>query len=316
MRPTIVAGSTSATTSLAHLVEEFLDSCRARGLSLGTIERAYTYSLREVLLPWCDREGIADVEQLDQRALDRYTAKLLRDGGARGRLSPHTVHSYVRPVRQFLAWVTAEGERSSTAKPQLPRLPRRILDVLSREEIELLEGASSDERDKLIVRTLADTGVRVSEMCALRASDIVEGRRGRECFLRVWGKGDRERLVPLPPQLAKRLSRFLKHRRPAVAADDRIFISKRKSADGSRDPITRNGVLQLLRELRNRAGIVKRVHPHLFRHSFATEALRRGMSPMLVARVLGHTSLRMIENTYSHLNNDDAYDAVIAMLRA
>jgi integrase/recombinase XerD len=83
--------------------------------------------------------------------------------------------------------------------------------------------------------------------------------------------------------------------------------------DGTRDPITRNGVLQLLRELRKRAGTSERVHPHLFRHSFATEALRRGMSPILVARVLGHSSLRMIETTY---NSDDDYDAVIAMLKA
>ena len=63
-----------------------------------------------------------------------------------------------------------------------------------------------------------------------------------------------------------------------------------------------------------RAGITKRVYPHLFRHSFATEALRRGMNPIQLAKILGHTSLRMIERTYSHLDQTDAYDAVLKML--
>ena len=73
---------------------------------------------------------------------------------------------------------------------------------------------------------------------------------------------------------------------------------------------------QLVRELGQRAGIAKRVHPHVFRHSAATHMLRRGMNPLLVSKVLGHESLAMITRTYSHLTVDDAHEALMAALRA
>ena len=74
--------------------------------------------------------------------------------------------------------------------------------------------------------------------------------------------------------------------------------------------MTTNGVQQMVRSLAYNVAITKRVHPHLFRHSFATEALRRGMNPVQLSNILGHSGLRMIERTYSHLNASDAYDAI------
>jgi len=91
-------------------------------------------------------------------------------------------------------------------------------------------------------------------------------------------------------------------------------VSIRRGRGGTYDPLTPSGVGQLLRSLAYRAGLTKRVHPHLLRHSFATEALRRGMNPIQLAQILGHSGLRMIESVYSHLNTTDAYDAMMRML--
>lgn len=304
-----VADAAPATT-LEQLVGDYLSSCRARGLARATVEQ-YRFSLTEVFLPWCRDQAVNDVAELSQRALDRFTAHLLEEGGRRGRLSRTTSHTYIRHVRQFLNWARKEGETASEAKPQLPRLPRRVLDVLSREEIDQLEGAAQTERDKLIVRLLADTGIRVGELCALRVGDVTRHERG--ALLKIHGKGGKERLVPLRPELARRLDRFSRHR-PRDAVDDRIFLALRRGREGDYEALTTSGVGQLLRGLADRAGLTKRVHPHLLRHSFATEALRRGMNPVQLAQILGHSGLRMIDAVYSHLSVSDAYDAMMRML--
>jgi site-specific recombinase XerD len=309
-RPVVVAPP--ALTPLAILVADYLLSCRARGLSLATIEHAYSFSLKEIFLPWCRTADVTDVEQLTQRVLDRFTSHLLDDGGRTGvPLSPHTRHTYIRHVKQLLAWAQREGETTSRAQPQLPRLPRKVLDVLSRDEIAQLEGVATTERDKLIVRVLADTGIRVGELCGLRIQSTIRHERG--ALLKVHGKSDKERLVPMRPELARRLERHSKYR-PADAHGDRLFVSLRRGRNGEYDPLTPSGVGSMLRGLAHRAGISKRVHPHLFRHSFATEALRRGMNPIQLAQILGHEGLRMIDAVYSHLNVTDSYDAMMRML--
>lgn len=310
--PRLTVAEPAAPTVLEGLVRDYLASCRARGLAPSTVNQAYAYSLQEVFLPWCGRVGVETVDQLDQRALDRFTSGLLEDGGKRGKpLSKDTVHSYVRAVRQFLKWAAKEGEPVK-GTPQLPRLTRRVLDVLSREEIERLEDAAPTERDKLIIRLLADTGLRVGELCGLRPEDIVRSQ-DRRTFLKVRGKGSKERLVPLAPPLVRRLDRHQRGR-PADTHSDRLFLALRRSAHGDYAALSTSGVLQLMRGAAERAGLKKRVHPHLLRHSFATEALRKGMNPVQLAQVLGHSGLRMIEHVYSHLTATDAYDAVIKLL--
>jgi integrase/recombinase XerD len=91
-------------------------------------------------------------------------------------------------------------------------------------------------------------------------------------------------------------------------------VASRRDPRGEFAPLTTSGVLQLLRSAAERARMTRRVHPHLFRHSFATEALRRGMSPVQLAQLLGHSGLRMIDQVYAHLNAADGYEAVMRML--
>jgi site-specific recombinase XerD len=132
-------------------------------------------------------------------------------------------------------------------------------------------------------------------------------------LLKIFGQGAKERLVPMAPQLAQRLERYQRVR-PTKARGDRIFLAARRDAFGEYAALTTSGVVQLLHGAADRAGISRRAHPHLLRHSFAAEAMRRGMNPAQLAQLLGHSGLRMIEQVYAHLNATDGFEAVLRVL--
>lgn len=302
-----------APPAIERLVEDYLSHCRAAGLSPQTVKFGYGYPLRNVFLPFCAESGVKEVGDLQTRDLDRLSVHLLEVGGVRGELSRHSVWTYLKAIKRFLAWASAEGEPVK-AKAQLPQLPQRLVDILSREEIARMEDAALNERDKLIVRLLADTGIRVSELVAMRLDDFVE--RDRAAFLKIRGKGARERLVPVRPNLYRRLRRYADRGRPDDADTDRFFVAlRRRGSDGEYAALTASGVQQLIRVLGEKAGLAKRVHPHVFRHSAATHLLQRGVDSLLVAQILGHSSLQMIHKVYSHLSPTDAHAALVAALR-
>ncbi|MGA2284288.1 MAG: tyrosine-type recombinase/integrase [Candidatus Dormibacteria bacterium] len=298
-------------TALSRLVDDYLAHCRASNLSVRTWKGAYGYTLERIFLPWCAEQGVAEPSQLDTRLLERFTTKLLEEGGRQGPLSKASVNSYSRSVKCFLTWAEEEGELGGPVKVSVPRAPKRVIDVLSRDEIDAMENAAKTERDKLLVRVLAGTGIRLGELLGLQARDIVETARG-QFQLKVHGKGEKERLVPLSPALVRRLRRYLAGRR--ADARDRIFIGLRKGPSGEYAPLTQSGAEQAIRFLAVAAGIEKRVYPHLFRHSYATHMLRKGMNVLLLQEILGHSSLTMIQTVYSHLDTDDAYKAAMKVL--
>jgi site-specific recombinase XerD len=310
--PKLSLVETPVPTVLAGLTDDFLADCRARALSVRTVE-AYEYPIRHEFLPWCATQAIAEPNQLTAALVGRFTTKLLDEGGKRGPLSRASVRSYVRSVRVFLAWVAnADGGATRVgASPKLPQPEKKMVDVLSREEIQRMEDAAKTERDKLIIRLLADCGLRLGELLALRVEDIQETKKG-QFVITVHGKGSKDRQVPLLPALHRRLRRYIAGRRADAHA--RVFVSLRKGADGRYAPLTESGVGQAVRVLAQEAGITKRVYPHLFRHSFATNWLRRGDSIVSLQRILGHADLSMITNVYSHFDVGDDYAAMARVL--
>jgi integrase/recombinase XerD len=121
--------------------------------------------------------------------------------------------------------------------------------------------------------------------------------------------------VPVP-ELYTRLRRFITETRQKKVASDRVFLGQRRRPGGEVEPLTESGVQQIVRELAEKAEIGRRVHPHLFRHSFITWQLRRGTTPMHLKVMVGHKSLAMIDKVYSHLEPTDAYDAMLRSLQA
>jgi integrase len=306
------------TNPLAELIEDYLAHCLSEGRKRNTVENAYGYPLRHVFLPWCDRTGVREPSQLNRRTIERYQGQLLEAGGARGPLSPATVHSYVRVVNQMLEWARDPESGVDAAVPdgkvKLPKLGRPVKDILSREQIDRLEDAAAAERDKLIIRVLADTGVRVGELVKLRTDDLV--MRERKCFLHVQGKGDLDRLVPvIDPALWRRLQRFIRGR-PIDAAGDRLFlVLKRRAGHEELTSLTESGVQQMIRTTAQAAGLRKRVHPHLFRYSAATWMRTKRVDPLTIARVMGWTSLTMLQRIYDQASPEDDFQAMASLLR-
>jgi integrase/recombinase XerD len=306
---TLFVVSPPTPTALEHSFSDYLASARARGLSPRTLD-GYEWVLRRVFLPFIVEQGVTTPEDITQRVLDRLSAHLLD----RDNLSRHSVDTYLRTCADYLSWAHREGEITHPAKPQSPRLPHKVLLTLTREQIRALEDAAATERDKLIVRILADTGVRLAELLGLTLADLIE--QGRDRFLKVTGKGSRERLVPVAPGLFTRLRRFAARGRPEDARTDRIFVTLRRDyRSGTYEPLDPRGVEQMLHALARRVGIEQRVYPHLLRHSFATWALQRNMNAVTLQRILGHADLTMISGTYAHLVPADTAAAMMALLR-
>jgi len=266
----------------------------------------------------CATEGIEQPLQLTRRTIERYQGELLTNGGVRGPLSLSTVHSYVRVVNQMLVWArdpdSGVEDDVPDGKVRLPKLGRPVKDILSREEVEHIEDTARTERDKLIIRVFGDTGMRVGELVRLRTDDLVV--RQRKNFLHVRGKGDLDRLVPLiEPSVWRRLQRFVRGR-PAGVASDRMFLGlKRRAGHDELLPLTESGVQQMVRLAAREAGIKKRVHPHLFRYSAATWMRTKGLDPLTIARVMGWTSLRMLQRIYDQASPADDFDAMASRLR-
>ena len=127
-------------------------------------------------------------------------------------------------------------------------------------------------------------------------------------------QGAKDRLVPAP-RLYRRLRVYAERGRPRDAISNRIFLSNRRRPNGEYEPLTRSGLDQMIRNLTQIAGINKGVYPHLLRHSFATWQLSRGMNPIQLAQILGHSSLTMIQSVYSHQSPGDACEAMLKTLR-
>src|SRR5262249_21050676 len=174
MEPVMVSRATSRQDQEAfvRLIDEYLQEKRVDGVSPRTVGH-YKAVLEEVFLPFCEHAGVESPSQLTDRHLDDLGAGHLDGTLSRSKrpISQATVHSYVRAINSFLTWARARGE-ASAARGRLPSVRKRVLDTLTRDEIQAMEDAATSERDKLIVRLLADTGLRLGELLALRADDI------------------------------------------------------------------------------------------------------------------------------------------------
>lgn len=302
---------TDRTQSLGHCIDEYLDDVRAR-------TRAATYAnyrsgLLSSFLPWCEHEGITELEDVTQAVVNRWVVWLREKYRTeRGKpLAGATQRTYVTAVGFWLNWLRRRGDVEEV-RAQAPKKRPRVLDVLSREEIRQLEAGATTERDKLLIRVLADTGARLSEALELREQDVVEPVR-RQYAVKLGGKTG-ERLVPITPGLARRLRSYVQHGRPKDYYGSHIFVGLHKVGDGRYQAPGRTTISRMIREAAERAGIKKRVYAHLLRHSAITHLLRQGTNPLIVAQVAGHSSLETIRSTYAHLTLSDAQEAVMGAL--
>ncbi len=291
---------------IADQVEQFLDERKAirrpKPLRPATLAQL-GFNLRP-FADWCREQKIATAADVDDKVMDKFANYLesrpsLKDKTKK--LSAASQRTYLRNVRTFLNWAgTPRGDFQMPAESSEPKWADRLL---SREEIDKMIKKAVITRDKLIIRTLADTGIRLGELLSLTGNDLLPDRRSGGYALRVRGKVG-QRTIGIQQSLYKRLRSF---------ADDRdddsaqLFMGSRKRSNGEYGPITKSGVQQMIGHVAVEAEVATKdrpVHPHLFRHSLASHLLKENAPPLVVKGILGHKSLAMLD-VYGHTDEAD-----------
>ena len=232
--------------------------------------------------------------KVEEPMVQRYVAWLYDRG--REKASQARSLSGVKSFFNFL--LISDRIESSPAEFVLtPKFGRHLPDVLTTGEIDRIiaavDGTTPKEiRDAAMLEVLYSCGLRVSELTSLRIRDLFFG----EGYIRVTGKGDKQRLVPISSTAQERSHRYLDVRRSARAGEETLFLNNRGSS------LTRVMIFTILREAARRAGIEKKISPHTFRHSFATHLLEGGASIRQVQELLGHESILTTE-IYTHLDD-------------
>jgi len=225
-------------------------------------------------------------------------------------LNNRTLARIISGIRSFYRFMLLNDmiDNDPSALLDMPRTGRKLPDVLSVAEVDAVLSAvdlSSDlgQRNKAMIETIYSAGLRVSELVNLCISDIFFG----EGFLKVTGKGDKERLVPVGSRALREIELYLpdRNRIPVVKGhEDILFLNRR----GRR--LTRVMVFTIIRQLAEKASINKRISPHTFRHSFATHLIEGGADLRAVQEMLGHASIITTE-IYTHLDREYLRDAII-----
>lgn len=216
------------------------------------------------------------------------------------KLSPQTVETYARGVRAFFGYMHREGliDANRMQKIKMPKVPKKVVPTFSEKDLERLLAQPDKHTDKgfrdyTLMLTLTDTAGRLSEIANLKVEDI-DLDNG---YLKVMGKGGKERYIPFGQKVAKALLKYkLKHRAEAIATD-RFFLT-----NGGR-PLTAGRVEKVIGEYGKKAGL-KRCYAHKLRHTSSVMYLRNGGDPFSLQKKLGHSSLQMTRH-YSNLADSD-----------
>ena len=282
---------------LAFRMESFLDHLTfERGLSERTLS-AYARDLRKLFHFMADR-GRAGPEGITSGDLREFVFSLKEAG-----LAPTSIRRSISSLKSYFAFLLEEGFLTSDPSERLesPRVGRKLPEVLSVDEVErILEAPNPDHslfwRDRSILEVLYATGVRVSELLALKVGNLdLEGG-----FCTVFGKGSKERMVPLGGPARRALDRYLREVRPGLdegKGEGVVFLNNRGR------PMSRMAIWSLVQTNARRGGVTRKVSPHTFRHSFATHLLEGGADLAAVQEFLGHADISTTQ-IYTHVDRE------------
>lgn len=261
-------------------------------LSANTVE-SYLRDLKQ-FAHFILRQWDVPPRKVEREMVERYMAWLYD----RGREKTSQARS-LSGIRSFFTFLMLEDkiEASPAEFIAAPKFGRHLPDVLTTPEIDRIIAAADGPtvkglRDSAMLEVLYSCGLRVSELTALRLADLFFG----EGYIRVVGKGDKQRLVPVSAAAREKIQRYLDVRRSARSGEEILFLNNRGGQ------LTRVMVFTILRNAALRAGIDKRISPHTFRHSFATHLIEGGAGIRHVQELLGHESILTTE-IYTHLDS-------------
>jgi integrase/recombinase XerD len=275
------------------LLESFLDAVWAeRGLSANTLQ-SYRYDLT-LLAAHLDRNDVT-LQEASRENLLHFLATQVQAGR-----SPRSLSRYLSGFRQFYQWLLREGriQKDPSALIESPKLGRGLPKALSEDQVvSLLEAPDVETplglRDRTMIELMYATGLRVSELIGLEVVNLGMSQG----VIRVMGKGQKERLVPLGEEALSWMQQYLREARPDLMRGGDcplVFVTSRKAG------MTRQAFWYAIRKHAVAAGITRPVSPHMLRHSFATHLLNHGADLRVVQLLLGHSDLSTTQ-IYTHI---------------
>lgn len=266
-----------------------------RGLSENSI---INYSLDvKKLMCWMESNSIeASPISIEEETVQQFIYEIAK------KVNPRSQSRIISGLRGFFSYLIFEEYRKTNPLEliETPKLGRKLPDTLSIDEIDALIKAidlssPQGERNRAILETLYGCGLRVSELTGLKISDLFFD----EGFIKVTGKGDKQRLVPIGSVTEKYIDIYRKeirvHQVIEASAKDTLFLNRRGKA------LTRAMIFTIIKQLAEKAEIHKIISPHTFRHSFATHLLENGADLRAIQQMLGHESITTTE-IYTHVD--------------
>lgn len=288
---------------LSELQRQFLEYLEIeRGRSVKTVENYDRYLRRFFAFAKTD-----DPKKLTEEQVREFRLWLNRQDGTKtgGRMEPmkrRTQNYYLIALRAFLKYLRKRGiESLNPERIELAKVPERSLDLISPTELDRLLSApdvatTPGLRDKAILELFFSTGLRISELCGLSIDDV---DLTRDEFS-VRGKGDKVRVVFLSDRAKEAIKKYLKERKDM---SDALFVQYGKNAKGAKDlRLSPRTVQRMLKACAAKAGITRKVTPHVLRHSFATDLLSNGADLRSVQALLGHANIATTQ-VYTHVTD-------------
>ncbi|NRR92533.1 site-specific tyrosine recombinase XerD [Winogradskyella undariae] len=266
-----------------------------RGLSKNSIEN-YSYDIKK-LISYLESHDIKESPiTIDTNVVKEFIYSVSKD------INPRSQARLISGLRNFFDYLIFENYRTSNPLDliETPRIGRKLPDTLSVKEIDTLISSidlstPQGERNRAIIETLYSCGLRVSELTNLKLSDLFFD----EGFIKVTGKGDKQRFVPISDLTKKFISIYVKEIRPHEPVieeyRDVLFLNRRGKQ------LTRAMIFTIIKTLVKETGLNKTVSPHTFRHSFATHLLENGADLRAIQMMLGHESITTTE-IYMHVD--------------
>ncbi len=283
----------------AHLIKHFADYLALElSLSDNSIE-AYCHDVT-LLSQYLEAEGKpTEIKDIDKDTVEGFFAYLydMNIGAA-------SQARILSGIKSFYRYLLQENivEKDATALISSPSLGRHLPEVLSYEEIQKMIDSidlstPNGHRNKAMIEVMYGCGLRVSELITLQISNIF----GKDGFIRVIGKGDKERLIPIGESSLAIVNQYVegarKHIHVKPQYSDIVFLNSRGTG------LTRQMVFIIVKELAESNGIKKSISPHTFRHSFATHLIEGGANLLAVQQMLGHSSVSTTE-IYTHISDE------------
>lgn len=289
--------------SLTDIVRRYLRYLKLeRNYSSNTLD-AYRHDL-DYLLRFLSDRGLAPLD-VKLEDLQQFAASLHEQG-----LTAKSQARILSGIRSFYRYLLLDGylEVDPTELLESPHLPKHLPEYLTTEEVDRLEAAidlstREGHRNRAIIEVLFSCGLRVSELTHLKMSGLYL----QEHFIRVTGKGRKERLVPISDKAIRELTFWFDDRNKMnikPGEEDYVFLNNRGHH------LTRTMILIMVKRLGEAAGIEKTISPHTLRHSFATALLKGGASLRVIQELLGHAGIGTTE-IYTHLDNESLRQTVL-----